>query len=217
MQFVGIARIDSKLCFVMKLYEHGSLDKLHHNKFIDFTEMRYFLKLMKHVAAGACHLHGLGIVHRDIRCANVLVTGDLRNGKFTAALGDWGLARQVGDAAEKLPKKARKGVDASGNDESKGKLANSGIIDLKASDPSAAATTDRGSNSGWGGNTSIELRPRQTSMDVGTSAGQEAKAFRTFRGGFYEKNVASNQKGPYAVLLFKKIYHYKSAMLCNIN
>ncbi len=97
MEFIGISMIKGKLCTVMKLYENGSLDALHHT--YDFVTPVHFFKLLHDVSKGCAHLHSLGIVHRDIRCANVLIGGDLargaQKGGFQAVLGDWGLARKV--------------------------------------------------------------------------------------------------------------------------
>ena len=107
MEFVGIAKFKGKLCFVTKLYEQGSLDGLHTN--FDFTTRNNLYSLVLDVCQGAAHLHSKGIVHRDIRCANVLIGGDLRRGRFVAALGDWGLARTLGSAPP--PRESVLGVD----------------------------------------------------------------------------------------------------------
>ncbi len=48
------------------------------------------LKMLRGAAAGVLHMHRKGLLHRDIRRANVLLSGDDR-----ALLADLGLARFV--------------------------------------------------------------------------------------------------------------------------
>jgi serine/threonine protein kinase len=45
-----------------------------------------------HVAAALEHVHGLGIVHRDVKPANILITADDDGSRINAKLGDFGVA-----------------------------------------------------------------------------------------------------------------------------
>ena len=58
-------------------------------------EPRLVAKLARQVAAGLAHLHGNGIVHRDVACRNVLVDRHM-----DAMLGDFGFARVLSDASD---------------------------------------------------------------------------------------------------------------------
>jgi serine/threonine protein kinase len=53
------------------------------------------LRVLRGVAAGLLHLHSKGIVHRDLRCANVLLKSD-----DTAVIADLGLTRFIPRDAE---------------------------------------------------------------------------------------------------------------------
>ena len=58
-------------------------------------------RLLHDIASGMLHLHSQQpspIIHRDIRCANILLHADGH-----AVLGDWGLSRSVKSEAGKKP------------------------------------------------------------------------------------------------------------------
>jgi serine/threonine protein kinase len=53
------------------------------------------LRVLRGVAAGLQHMHAKGLLHRDLRCANVLLKSD-----NTALIADLGLARFIPRDAE---------------------------------------------------------------------------------------------------------------------
>jgi serine/threonine-protein kinase len=77
------------------------------------------LAIVKQVAAGLAHAHGQGVVHRDVKPGNIMLTAD-----GTAKLGDFGLARgqapsdltlehaSIGTPQYVAPEQMRRGSDA---------------------------------------------------------------------------------------------------------
>ncbi|XP_065899624.1 serine/threonine-protein kinase/endoribonuclease IRE1-like [Dysidea avara] len=53
------------------------------------------LTLLHQAMAGICHLHSLGIVHRDIKPQNVLLSQPNYRGEVRALISDFGLCRQL--------------------------------------------------------------------------------------------------------------------------
>jgi serine/threonine protein kinase len=55
--------------------------------------LRFALDAVRQVLAALQHLHSLGILHRDLRAANVLVTpGGQAEGRLTLLLADFGVS-----------------------------------------------------------------------------------------------------------------------------
>jgi len=94
--FRGIVTHREKLCPVTRYYNFGSIDKLHNT--LNFHHWPLFIRVAMDIAKGIRHLHEvLNILHRDIRCANIFLEGDVKMGAsgIKAVIGDWGLTRQI--------------------------------------------------------------------------------------------------------------------------
>lgn len=72
-QFLGVVETREKLCIVTEYMPHGSLDKAFIKKKEAFTP-RYKLRVAKDITKGIKFLHDNGIVHRDIKPGNVLIS-----------------------------------------------------------------------------------------------------------------------------------------------
>ena len=90
LQLVGLLYHKSRICLVSPYCERGSIDTLHDR--IKLHENPLLCRAAAQLAAAVRHLHESDpvFVHRDIRCANILLdaNGDVQ-------LGDWGLARDL--------------------------------------------------------------------------------------------------------------------------
>ena len=72
-QFLGVVETPDKLCIVTEYMPLGSLDKAFIKKKEVFTP-QYKLRIAKDVAKGIKFMHSNGIIHRDIKPGNVLIS-----------------------------------------------------------------------------------------------------------------------------------------------
>ncbi|KAL3694551.1 hypothetical protein R1sor_008202 [Riccia sorocarpa] len=86
-QYLGTERADGKLYIFLELVSKGSLASL--SKKIRLTHS-HIMAYTRQILRGLKYLHDMNIVHRDIKCANILV--DVRG---TCKLADFGLAKQI--------------------------------------------------------------------------------------------------------------------------
>ncbi len=62
-----------------------------------FHSEEFMLRLLKHASCAFCTMHGLGIVHLDVKPNNIFMVTDPFSGLPTFKIGDFGTARWVHD------------------------------------------------------------------------------------------------------------------------
>jgi len=75
----------------MKYYEDGSVDTLLKNRILSDAQKD---NLIKGILLGIRHLHKEGIIHRDLKTANILIDRDKNN--YIPKIADFGLSRLTG-------------------------------------------------------------------------------------------------------------------------
>lgn len=86
-QYLGTERDDEKLYIFLELVSKGSLAHLYEKYVFFYDQVREYTK---QILSGLKYLHDRKIIHRDIKCANILVD---TNG--VVKLADFGMAKQV--------------------------------------------------------------------------------------------------------------------------
>ncbi|XP_024374811.1 uncharacterized protein [Physcomitrium patens] len=87
-QYYGTTTEDGNICIFLELVKMGSLEKIM-KKFDAFDEVLIRL-YTRQILKGLEYLHSRNTVHRDIKCANILVDSDGQ-----VKLADFGLAKQM--------------------------------------------------------------------------------------------------------------------------
>ena len=86
-RFFGVFLAKYHLCFVMEYMEFGSL---HDYILIRKLPENFIATVLQQILAGLSFLHKNRIIHRDIKCANILI-----NSKGDLKLGDFGVAVSI--------------------------------------------------------------------------------------------------------------------------
>ncbi|XP_040378979.1 mitogen-activated protein kinase kinase kinase 1-like [Oryza brachyantha] len=87
-QYYGTDKEDSKLYVFLELVSQGSLASLYQKYRLRNSHVSRYTR---QILDGLCYLHDRNIVHRDVKCANILVHA---NG--SVKLADFGLAKEIG-------------------------------------------------------------------------------------------------------------------------
>ena len=88
-----IEQINQNLWIFMEYCTKGNLDGYFQNHHLLLAGAMPKLYLMKRIADGLDFLHGEGIVHRDIKPQNILVTGNQDPELAKVKIGDFGLSK----------------------------------------------------------------------------------------------------------------------------
>ncbi|KDP42497.1 hypothetical protein JCGZ_00294 [Jatropha curcas] len=86
-QYYGTQKVDSVLYIFLELLSKGSLDKLYKKFPLQDSQVSAYTRQILH---GLNYLHEQNVIHRDIKCANILI-----NGNGSVKLADFGLARVI--------------------------------------------------------------------------------------------------------------------------
>ena len=90
------------LADVIENREDGVSDK-RREEWIDIMRCFDERKAMKQIASGLRHLHGLGLVHRDIKPQNILISSSSSSrGRYRMLISDLGLCKKLGDQSSFL-------------------------------------------------------------------------------------------------------------------
>ncbi|CAI5988233.1 unnamed protein product [Closterium sp. NIES-65] len=96
LEFVGVC-LDTRrrMCIVTRLMEGGTLSDLVRRRHGERLPLGDALRIAHDVAEGMSFLHGRGVIHRDLKSANVLLDSAGR-----AVVGDFGVARLKGERGD---------------------------------------------------------------------------------------------------------------------
>lgn len=91
---MGFTENEGSLSIMMEYCENGSLNNIRKKfgKFPESLASRY----MQQVLLGLSYLHDQGVIHRDLKCANILTTKDGH-----IKLADFGVATRIVDITSK--------------------------------------------------------------------------------------------------------------------
>eukprot|EP01065_Artemidia_motanka_P014767 TRINITY_DN185_c0_g1_i11.p2 TRINITY_DN185_c0_g1~~TRINITY_DN185_c0_g1_i11.p2 ORF type:complete len:318 (+),score=110.40 TRINITY_DN185_c0_g1_i11:59-1012(+) len=98
---LGSCKIDGRLCAVLELMPGGSLDKvLRRGRSVP---ERWWRRYFEQLTGALAHLHSLGIMHLDVKGANILLSTAEAEQTSVVKLADFGESTRVGEAT-KTPK-----------------------------------------------------------------------------------------------------------------
>jgi len=93
--FLGCSLAFPRISIVMEMCESGSIQDMIENGTMRQKSSQEILRLLLDIAEGMNYLHSRGVLHRDLKCANVLI-----DEHGVAKLTDFGLSKYTKDAME---------------------------------------------------------------------------------------------------------------------
>ncbi|RHZ44605.1 hypothetical protein Glove_718g66 [Diversispora epigaea] len=88
-KFHGVATINGRQHIILDWAEHGNLKEVYSEEHLEWTTK---LKLAHEICNGLVFLQACGIYHHDIRCENILITGDTI---YEAKIANFYLSRDI--------------------------------------------------------------------------------------------------------------------------
>lgn len=84
---------DAPMCFLLRMELLKPLDRKNLAALDPANREKAVLQIMRDVLEGLCQTEDAGIVHRDVKCGNILLRHDPATGQSRFVLSDFGLAR----------------------------------------------------------------------------------------------------------------------------
>eukprot|EP01127_Copromyxa_protea_P019929 TRINITY_DN6566_c0_g1_i1.p1 TRINITY_DN6566_c0_g1~~TRINITY_DN6566_c0_g1_i1.p1 ORF type:complete len:780 (+),score=135.33 TRINITY_DN6566_c0_g1_i1:51-2390(+) len=95
-QLMGVAIDQEEICIVTEFIARGSLFRILHLKNVRI-EFEHIRKFALDCCKGMAYIHGSMIIHRDLKCSNLLVDKD-----WNVKVSDFGLSRSVADTGNTM-------------------------------------------------------------------------------------------------------------------
>jgi mitogen-activated protein kinase kinase kinase 1 len=94
-QYYGTDRDEEMLYMFLELVSHGTLEQAYKNCPFKESQVSHYTR---QILQGLKYLHGCNVIHRDLKCANILVTefGNIK-------LADFGLSKCMEDSQSLKP------------------------------------------------------------------------------------------------------------------
>ncbi|GBB83279.1 hypothetical protein RclHR1_10000002 [Rhizophagus clarus] len=90
-KFHGQSEINGHPVLIFDWAEHGNLKDLYEKITLTWVEK---LKIAHDIASGLVFLQACNVYHHDIRCENILITGDIRSGPYKAKIAKFRQSRE---------------------------------------------------------------------------------------------------------------------------
>jgi len=98
-KFVEVVRSDQHAYLVYEMIDGYSLKK-HNSQFKNFMKEKYASRIIRQVAQGIKYLHDHGIMHRDLKCDNIVMSD--KSKKAIPKVIDFGFAKFEGTTCQSI-------------------------------------------------------------------------------------------------------------------